>query len=138
MQAPTTNREPCAAYNVTSGLIVLMGGLLWLLPAIGCVFIVPKFAEIYSKFEMEPSPSAQAVIAFARAVTTWWWAFGVAWVVVVGGLVVLAVAVRQRWTIIASVVFAAASLVAVVVVAFVLVLLLSRALVETVQAVGAQ
>jgi len=133
-----SERQARTGHPVAGSLLALFGGLLWLIPAAMGVLIVPKFVEVFEKFDVPGGlPTAtQAVITIARAVSAGWPLAMLVWLAVVGGLAALCVAVRRPWPVVVAAVFAGLSLLGVGAAVVLMVVGLFSALVRTIEQVG--
>jgi len=137
---PTTGseRQGGKGHPVAGVLLAILGGVLWLLPVAMGVLIVPKFAEVFDKFDIRGGlpTGTVAVLAVGKAVSTWWPLVALVWLAVVGGLVGLCMKVRRPWPVVVAAVFAGLSLLGVGAAVVLMVVVLFLPLVRTVEVIG--
>jgi len=139
MTQPTlAARQRSAGHPVAGAFLAVFGGLLWLIPVVVLVLIVPRFVEIFEKFDVAGGlPTAtQAVITVAQALSTWWPVAVLLWLAVVGGLVALCAAVRARRPVALAAVFAGLSFLGVVITITLMVVVLFMPLVRLIEQTG--
>ncbi len=116
--ATTPRQGPSRSSGIAGVVLAIGGGLVWLLPVFTFVFIAPKFAEIFAKFDIKGGlpPMTQAILAVSSAFARYWYLFAALWAAVIAGLVIASVVARRRWPVSLSVAFGVVSLVLVVVI----------------------
>ncbi len=135
----TTPRHGPSTLSRTVGVVLaIVGGLAWLLPVFTFVFIVPKFAEIFAKFDIKGGlpPMTQATLAVSSAFARYWYLFAALWAAAIALLAIASVVARTRWPVWLSVAFGVVSLVLVFVTETLLVLGLFAPMVTLIQDVG--
>lgn len=131
-------QRPSAAGRVVGVCCGLLGGLGWVLLLGILAFIVPRFEEIFTRFEVTGRlPWVTAVIIqLSHAVRGWWFLFGPAAAAVLAALLVGCIWMRTPGGVIAAVVFGMVSVLAVAVGVTVIVAGLFMPLVTLIQDVG--
>jgi len=137
-QTTVSERQGGKGGAVVGVLLAVLGGVLWLLPVAMGVLIVPKFAEVFDKFDIRGGlpTGTVAVLAVADGVCTWWPLVALLWLAVVGGLAALCVAVRRPWPVVVAAVFAGLSFLGVGAAVVLTVVALFLPLVRTIEVIG--
>ncbi|MBM4019746.1 MAG: hypothetical protein FJ288_15730 [Planctomycetes bacterium] len=93
-------------------LFGLLGGAAWAVLLGVLVFIVPRFEEIFERFEIESGlpVATMLVIVAAGAVRTWWFMFAPALAAAVGAPVLASVGGRSLAVAVAAAVFGMVSI----------------------------
>ena len=114
----TPRQGPSGLARILGIVVAVVGGLAWLLPVFTFVFIVPKFAEIFVKFDVQGGlpVATQALLAMSSALARYWYLFAALWVAVVAGLAIASVVAGTHWPVWLSAGFAGVSLVLVFVI----------------------
>lgn len=102
-------RRPSAGLKALGVVLASAGGLVWLIPIVLLVYIVPKFVEVFNKFDAELPSLTRVIIAASWAVAQVWYLAALVWLAVVAGLVGASLAARSNRAIWASGIFAAVS-----------------------------
>ena len=137
-QSAGAAQRPSVAGRVVGVCFGLVGVLGWV-SLIGILaFIVPRFEEIFTRFEVRGGlPWVTAVIIhLSHAVRNWWFLFGPAAAAVLAALLVGCIWTRAPGCVIAAVVFGTVSVLAVAVGVTVIVAGLFTPLVTLIQDVG--
>jgi len=124
------------ASRIAGIVLALVGGLVWLVPVLGVVFIVPMFVQVFDELGVALPVLARSVIGVSGAVAHYGFLAGGVLAALVTGLVVASVVARTRWPVWLSVAFAVVSLVLVIAVQALLVIGLLLPLVTVVQAMA--
>jgi hypothetical protein len=107
-------QSPSTPVRIIGAAGAVVAGLCWLAMIGPLLFIVPKFEEIFARFEIKGGLPAltELVIAFSRLVR-WFWPAAVGGVLAgAGGLVLLCVLARSRGPAIAAIVAGCVSILA--------------------------
>ena len=131
--ATTPRQGPSGLARIAGAVLAIVGGLVWLLPALGFVFIVPMIVHVFVELEVELPALARFLIGASGMVANYWFVFAAPLAAVTIGLVAASVVARTRWPVSLSVAFAVVSLVLVIVVQALLVMGLFVPLVHVVQ-----
>jgi len=131
--ATTPRQGPSGLARIAAAVLAIVGGLVWLLPALGFVFIVPKFVQVFNELEVSLPAPALFLIGASGMVANYWFVFAAPLAAVTIGLVIASVVARTRWPVSLSVAFAVVSLVLVIVVQALLVIGLFIPLVHIVE-----
>jgi hypothetical protein len=119
--------------------LVILGGLCWL-PGPGiALFVVPRFKEIFVKFDIKGSLPflTQAIIAVSDVLLGYWFVFVPLWLLVVGGLAVWAGLAGSRRALLLAGIFAIIAIIATTVLVPVMVVGLFQPLTQMlIQSVG--
>jgi len=115
-QTALVPQGPSIGVRIASASLVVLGGVAWLAVLAVFVFIVPKFIEISSRFEVQLPPMTQLVIAVAQAFGRFGVVLVALWLMMTAALATGAALAASRWTLALSILFAAASFIAVLVV----------------------
>jgi len=137
-QSAVAAQRPSVAWRVVGVFSGLLGGLGWVLLLGILAFIVPRFEEIFARFQVTGGlPWVTAVIIqLSHAVRNWWFLFGPAAAAVLAAPLVGCIWTRTPGGVIAAVVFGMVSVLAVAVGITVIVLGLFMPLVVDIQSVG--
>ena len=135
---PTASQGPSTALKVLGVCLIAGGGLAWLIVFALLALAVPRFEEIFQRFELEGRLSAltQALIAVSHVIKTWWYAGVPIGVLAMAVLVYACLVCRSRAGIYAAAAFAALSLAAAFITSVLVVIGMFLPMVDLVQDVG--
>ena len=102
-------RRPSAGMKALGVVLAAAGGLVWLIPLVILIYIIPKSVEVFDKFDMPLPALTRVIIAVTGVVAHVWYLAALVWLAVVAGLVGASLAARSNRAIWASGIFAAAS-----------------------------
>lgn len=134
----TPSQPPSTALKVLGICLVAGGGLTWLVVFALFAFHVPRFEEIFQKFDIRGGLPAltQVLIAASHFVKTWWYVLFLAGVLAMGVLVYANLVCRSRAGLYAAAVFATLSLLAALVAIPLVVIGMSVSMVHLVETIG--
>jgi len=135
-EAIAVAQGPSVASRFAGIVLAVVGGFVWLLPAAGFVFIVPKFVQVFSELGVALPALARFLIGVSGVVVPYWPIFAAPLAAVMLGLVVGSAAGRTRLPVGLSVAFSVVSLLVVIAVQALLVMGLFIPLVTVVQAMA--
>ncbi len=137
-RVPAVSQGPSTALKVLGVTLVAGGGLAWLIVFALLALAVPRFEEIFQKFDVEGGLPAltQALIAVSHVIKTWWYAGVPIGVLAMAVLVYACLVCRSRAGIYAAAAFAALSLVAAFIASVLVVIGMFLPMVDLVQDVG--
>jgi hypothetical protein len=124
------------ASRIAGIVLALVGGLVWLLPVLGFVFIVPRFVQVFDELGVALPVLARYVIGASGVVAHYWPIFAAPLAAVTMGLVVGSVVGKTRVPVGLSVAFSVVSLLMVIAVQTLLVMGLFLPLASVVQAMA--
>jgi hypothetical protein len=135
---PTADGQGGRAARRIAGVgLAVLGGVPWLAVAFVLVFTVPRFAEIFAKFEGQVPAVTQAVLAAGKFVSNYWYLCAMMWLALVGGLAGLCLIVPGRWPAAVAVGWAGVSVVGAAAIMAVTVMALFLPLVRLTEDLGA-
>jgi lysylphosphatidylglycerol synthetase-like protein (DUF2156 family) len=137
-QAAAAPQGRSVASRIASTLLVVVGGLVWLLVAAILVFVVPKFHHVFKEFDVALPPLTQLLLSAGQTIANYAYAFALVWFGVVAGLAIwsgLAGSRRAWWL---AGIFAIIAIIATSVLVPLMVIGLFQPLVQLIQSVGAR
>jgi hypothetical protein len=135
---PTASHGSSTALKVLGASLVAGGGLAWLIVFALFALVVPRFEEIFLKFDIKGGLPAltQALIAVSHVIKTWWYAWVPIGVLAMVALVGACLVCQSRAGFYAAAAFAALSLLVAFATPVLLVVGMFLPLVDLVQDVG--
>ena len=94
---PPNSQGPSTAAREGAVVLILLSAIGWLILLLLLGFIVPRFAEIFTKFKIEGGlpVSTQILCSTGLVVQQFWYLFGLGWLCVAGGMVLWVL--KGRW-----------------------------------------
>ena len=135
---PGESQGPSTALKILGVCLVAGGGLAWLVVFALFALLVPRFEEIFQKFDVEGRLPAltHALIAVSHIIKTWWYAWVPTGVLAMAALVYADLVCRSRAGFYAAAAFAALSLAAAFITLVLVVIGVFLPLVDLIQDVG--